>query len=232
MLSPRPLQVELGLLGFIQVHKLPFAHVLDMPKADQLLVQHILNSRQTHETNLEPYPWTALFGLPLTKNLPSTAQRLLLSCLPGILFLNRKCFSLNPQQLVTLNFYNQCIYMNSLIKLCSKIIFGILSEYDSCPSVHARENRITDLFSGLIGPPFPVDPLHHIINKWWQAADQHFNRKMDYCTAFFHLICNVCITYCADKMHATLCSQGDFEKCFCSGSSSAWGLWSIDSCIF
>lgn len=68
MLSPCPLQVELGLLGFIQVHKLPFAHVLDMPEADQLLVQYILNSRQTHEINLEPYPWNALFGLPLTKN--------------------------------------------------------------------------------------------------------------------------------------------------------------------
>lgn len=104
MLSPCPLQVELGLLGFIQVHKLPFAHVLDMPEADQLLVQYILNSRQTHETSLKPYPWTALFGLPLTINLPSTTQWLLLSCLPCVLFLNRKCYSLNPQELVMLNF--------------------------------------------------------------------------------------------------------------------------------
>lgn len=169
--------------GFIQVHKLPFAHVLDMPEADQLLVQYILNSQQTHETNLQPYPWTALFGLPLT-TLPSTTQRLLLSCLPGVLFLNRKCFSLNPQQLVTFIFYNQYIYIHSLFELCSKIIFGIVGRNMTCPSLHARENRITDLFSGLIGPPFPVDLLHHIRNKCWQAADQHFNRKMDYCMAF------------------------------------------------
>lgn len=98
----------------------------------------------------------------------------------------------------------------AMLKIRFRCLVGIRSFF---PFTCNRENRITEgnmsststlgddmlLFSRLIRPPFR---LIHVLNNWSRSVILT-NKKMENRTGFlvFYRVCNVHVTYCANKMH-------------------------------